>query len=411
MIKVKPFAAVRPPRDKAHLVTSRSYVSYPKRELSEKLNGNPYTFIHIINPDFNSTVKTKPNSKERFLKVKEKYQSYKDLRLFIEDEKPGFYIYRQTSHLHCFTGIIACTSYQDYVNGKIKIHEQTLEKREEVFTEYLDTCGFHAEPVLMSHPKCVDLEVLKARICLLRPEYEFTTTDEILHELWLVDNIDDIKIVENSFAQLPAIYIADGHHRSASSVRLALKKRAEEQTSEELSTDFFMSYLLPEDNIAIYPFHRLVKTDKTRSTILKSLEDNFSVENLGNSFVKPSKNSEFTMFDGENWYFLKLKKEPKANSPLSVLAPQILSDKVLAPCFEITDLRNDKRIGFKGGNIAPTVLEADVRSNKFNYAFFLNAVSVEQLLSVADAGLDMPPKSTFVEPKLRSGLTVYQFKE
>ena len=411
MIKVKPFAAVRPPRDKAHLVTSRSYVSYGQLELADKLNGNPYTFIHIINPDFNSPEKTTPNSRERFLKVRDKYNSYKENQLFIEDNKAGFYIYRQTSHLHTFTGIVANTWYKDYEEGRIKVHEQTLAKREQVFSEYLDTCGFHAEPVLMSHPKSGALDVLKKRICQDRPEYEFTTTDEILHELWLVQNDSDIALISNAFAELPALYIADGHHRSASSQRLAIKNReAANNPSGDLPTDFFMAYILPEEDIVIYPFHRLVKSDISKNDVLEKLKKDFEISPLGNNFTEPTVDSEFTMFDGAQWYLLKLKDKPSENDPLAVLAPQILSDKVLAPCFDIQDLRNDKRIGFRGGNISPIELENLVKSNKYSFAFYLNAVNVQQVLNVADAGVDMPPKSTYVEPKLRSGLTVYQFK-
>jgi uncharacterized protein (DUF1015 family) len=226
MAEIAPFKALRPIRDKVHLVATRPYYSYKKNVLKAKLEDNPFTFLHIINPEFGNDVKTKPNSTERFLQVKKRYDEFVEKGILIQEETARIYIYRQTKNGHAFTGIIAGASVEEYKADKIKKHEATLTSREAMFTNYLDVVGFNAEPVLLSYKGNEQLEQLLFQFTEVRPEYEFTTTDCIKHELWVLSENNSL-ILKNAFESIEATYIADGHHRSASSVRLfdELEKR------------------------------------------------------------------------------------------------------------------------------------------------------------------------------------------
>ncbi|MFN6013902.1 MAG: DUF1015 family protein, partial [Flavobacteriales bacterium] len=230
MSKIAPFKALRPVRDKVHLVATRPYYSYKKNVLKAKLEDNPYTFLRIINPEFGSTVKTKPNSRERFGLVSEKYNEFIKEGILIRDKDAHLYIYRQTKDGHEFTGIIGGASVQEYENDLIKKHEATLTSREAMFTNYLDIVGYNAEPVLLSYPHNEGIDYLLNKYTKVRPEYEFTTTDRIKHELWVLPGDETVNMIK-AFEKLHATYIADGHHRSASSAGLK-KLRVENGTSK-----------------------------------------------------------------------------------------------------------------------------------------------------------------------------------
>ncbi len=408
MAVFKPFKAVRPPRDKAHLVTSRSYISYGKQELYHKLNDNPYSFIHIINPEFGSAHKTPPNSPERFQAVRNKYLEFFNRGYYQRDAQPAFYIYRQIHGDLSFTGIIGCSSVDDYVEGHIKIHEHTLAPREEVFKRYLDTTGFHAEPVLMSHSKSDSLEGLKSTYTQNRPEYDFTTTDTLRHQLWVVDQADDIAVISQAMDNIPDFYIADGHHRSASTVGLALDKR-KQGLNYPKGFDFILSYLIPEEELEILPFHRLVKdtVNPDVETVLNKLRSSFDIVEVDEDTV-PKNNRETLLISWDHYYLLRLKDEVKLQAPLETISPDWVSHKILEPVFEIGDLRTDSRIEFLGGNHTVRQVRKALKKRAIPYAFYLYPVQVDELKAVADAGLSMPPKSTFIEPKLRSGVTIYE---
>ncbi len=406
MITITPFRAVRPPRDKANLVSSRPFYNYKKNILSAKLEGNTYTFLHVINPEFKEKEKTAPNSKARFLKVREKYEEFKSKAYLVQDEKPSFYIYKQQTPTHYYIGIIAGTSVEDYKKGTIKIHEHTLTEREKVFCDYIDVCKFNAEPVLLTykdHPKINEIIKEKTQ---QRPEYEFSTTDMIKHELWVVDNENDVELITETFKSVPEAYIADGHHRSASSALYAA------QNAKLPNAQVFLSYFIAESSLKIYDFNRTVKglNGLSPTEFLEKTAKFFIISEPKEKKIKPKKLHDFSMFLDGKWYLLTVKKEYiDTTSPVGVLDPQILSDTVLSEVLGIKDLKSDKRVSFIEGTKGSKALKKAVESGKADVAFRLFPISIEQLKLIADTNNVMPPKSTWIEPKLRSGLTIYEF--
>ncbi len=413
MPKFKPFKALRPPRDKAHLVASRSYITYPKGELIDKLLGNPYTFLHLINPEASLGLRSTKNTLNRFQLVKQRYNEWIEQGFLVPDDKPGFYIYRQTQPGKVFTGILGCTSVDDYAAGKIKIHENTLTEREQVFVNYLDATEFHAEPVLLSYPDDDKINEIIHKYEQTRADFDFTTTDRIRHQLWPIDSEQDIESIENQFKSLDAFYIADGHHRSASSYRLAVERRQKDPNlTEDHGSSYFMSILIPESEMHIEPFHRLI-TELSLSTdnLISLLSANFNVEKVKDGeAAAPKEIHHFAMYLDKTWYKLELKNKPNDNcNPVEKLDPYIISQLILEPILGITDLKTDQRINCIGGKDGCYSIEKSVNSGKFALGFWLFPTSIQQVKEIADNHLVMPPKSTWVEPKLRSGLTVYEF--
>jgi uncharacterized protein (DUF1015 family) len=409
MAKIIPFSAVRPARDKVHLVASRSYVSYTPEKLHDKLSNNPYTFIHIINPDFGTDDVTEPASYDRFVKVKDRYRDFQKNGVLVKDQKPALYIYRQEKRGHEYIGVICGVSIDDYLDGSIKVHEHTLTQREEMFREYLDVTNFNAEPVLLTYPDSDDIEEISKKYLEQRPEYDFTTTNEVRHSLWMIDNPEDIEAVEKGFAKISHLYIADGHHRSASSVLLGEKRRDEQNNPNiELLSDYFMACILPESRLQIYEFNRLVKDlgDHSPESFLEALSDSFTIHSLRTAH-QPERIHDFTLYLDGNWYLLQTKREKIADSIIGRLDPQLISDLVLEPILGITNPKTDTRISFSGGKTDLDDIRDLVDKGDFAAAFILHPVTVSQLKEVADNGLVMPPKSTWIEPKLRSGLTIF----
>ncbi len=408
MITIKPFRAIRPTRDKAYLVATRSYVSYDDEELADKLNNNPFTFLHIINPDYHD--KKTSQGLERYKKVKQRYDEFLHFGYFLEEEKPAYYMYQQQAEHHVFTGIIAATSVQDYLDGKIKVHENTLTSREEMFTDYLETAGFNAEPVLLIHPSISALGKVKNKYMAYRPEYEFTSTDRVLHLLWPITEEEDVNTITNAFKDVDALYIADGHHRSASSKCLAERKGLENDGPHQ----FFMSYLISENNVRIHEFNRLLKdvNGMSEEQLIEKIEKSFFVREITDNHYKPESLHEFSMYLNGRWYALFCRPGSyNAEDAVGSLDCQILSENVLAPVFDIHDLRTDSRIDFLPGDTGPMGIKKAVDSGKYAVGFGLYPVTINQLKRVSDEGLVMPPKSTYIQPKLRSGLTVYNLNE
>lgn len=411
MANIRAFKAIRPVRNKVHLVATRPYYSYKKNVLKAKLEDNPFTFLHIINPEFGATVKTKPNSIERFAQVRQKFDHFKEQGILIEDPEDHIYIYRQSKDEQSFTGFFAGVSVQDYLDGKIKIHEQTLTAREDVFTNYLEVVGFNAEPVLMTYESQPFMEALLQNYCQTRPEYEFTTTDCITHELWLISPEDSKKLGE-AFENIAALYIADGHHRSASSVRFAQKMKAAQAHPSEAS-QYFLSYLVDERVVRIAAFHRLLKSTNglDLSGLKAILSGEGKVEVLKEACL-PKQKHDIHIYMAHTW----LKFTPNLDfindqDPVETLDSFILSDLILKPIFGITDLKTTDQVEFVPGNEPIEKMIAAVDQKKFEVAFLLHSASIEDVKKVADAGLNMPPKSTWVEPKLRSGLTIYSLED
>ena len=405
MAKIIPFKAVRATADKVSLVTSRTYDDYSPAELAAQLDFNPYSFLHIINPGY--ALQQKITNEKRFKMVRNKYQDFKKENIFIQEEKPVFYIYEiQTAKNH-YTGILCATSVEDYQNNVIKKHENTLEYRVNLFKDYLHVTGFNAEPVLITYPNQPDLNTWISLKKKTTPVYEFSTMNKEKHIVWRIDTHSDIDWLTDKFESIPNLYIADGHHRSASSEMLY----NQDKDTNNNNLKYFMSFLIAEDNVKIFEFNRLIHdlNNHSKTQFLQLLETNYTVSKKEQEIWKPKEKFQFGMYlDGE-FYALKLKTEQhNFDGILDKLDAQILYDTVLNPILGIEDLRNDDRISYLPGNKSITQLKESVDSGEFEVAFMLYPIHINEIKEIADNDLIMPPKSTYIEPKFRSGVVIYE---
>ncbi len=411
MSVIHPFKAIRPTRDKAQLVSTRPLAAYRKHILRAKLDENPYTFLHIIHPEGDKEHHSKANSVERFEAVKERYESFINQGILIQDAEPSFYIYRQTKGTHQFTGVIAGVSVEEYKNDLIKKHEATITSRESMFTNYLNITGFNAEPVLLAHKHLPELDKYLEKVTKARPEYEFSTTDKIKHELWVINAEKDTKLI-TIYDSLNELYIADGHHRSASSARLkdTIVKNKQAQFPNH---DYFLAYLIDEQKLEILEFQRLVKTlnGLSAKNFLKACSEHFEIEELKKA-RRPVQRHEIVCLLGKEAYSFKAKKSITAEKDVvKQLDAQILTDYILNPILGIEDLKTSKEIEFIPGTKELKRIIDRIKKEEFKVGFLLYPASINEVKEVADQGGIMPPKSTWVEPKMRSGLTIYNINE
>lgn len=415
MATVLPFKGIRPAPDKAHLVVTRSMEHYRNIVLKHKLDTNPFSFLHILQPDFKDGIKTKPGSTERLLKIKQRYQEFLQEEIFLSDQEPCFYLYQQIKGGHTFTGIIGCSSVEDYNNGIIKKHEHTIQDREEKLKDYLEVCDFNAEPVLFSYPNSPVIDDVLNQCMLNRPVLDFSTADRVRHKLWIISDSNKITAISTEFSKMNAIYIADGHHRSASSSRLAhsRKEKNPNHTGKE-NYNFYMGIFFPEDQLKIYDFNRVI-TDLNGLSIeemLKKIAQYFTVINHKTHQYRPEHRHKFSMYVNGNWYELIAKPEICTNpDPSKKLDASILSDYILEPILGIDDLRTNKRVAFIAGIKGMDELKIQVDSGKYQVAFGLHPVSMTELKFIADNNGIMPPKTTYIEPKLRSGMVIYSLSD
>jgi len=410
MAIVKPFKAIRPAKDKVGFVVSRSYQEYSRRELNAVLDFNPFSFLHIINPGYKYAKSV--SGKERFKLVLSRYLEFLEDNILKQDAQESFYLYQMQKGNTTFTGFFCGTSVQEYRDDIIKKHENTIQRREELFANYLETVKFNAEPVLMTYKDNAKIAAILTKEIERSPEYDFTTRDKIKHRLWTISDLKTINDLEQAFLQVDTLYIADGHHRSASSNLLAEnnKKNNTNHTGKE-AYNYFMTYLLPESEIRIYEFNRMIKdlNGLSKEEFLIRLDEFYRIENQGNIGYKPSKKHHFSMYlDGE-FYSLYLRKNVyKFTDALSELDTQILYQTILEPILGIHDLRKDKRIHYGYGKHNVIKMKDEIDKGKFAVGFSLVPLTIDQVKAIADAGLVMPPKSTYIEPKLRSGLAIYE---
>lgn len=413
MAIILPFKAVRPAAHYAHLVASRSVDGYSIQDLNEKLAGNPYTFLHVINPDFEQSTKTKPGSPERLIRTRNQYSNFKNEQILIKEKKLCYYVYKQTKLDRSYVGLIACCSVDDYFNGVIKVHEQTLTEREEKLMEYLDVCEFNAEPVLFSYK---DNKIINAIIASVQKgvhTYDFMTTDKVRHSLWLIDDKIRVEKIKKEFEKCNAIYIADGHHRSASSALLASRRRAVSKKRKNTdSYNFYLGALFPESQLKIYDFNRIIKDlgNLSAADFLSAISESFNVKKHVSKIYRPKKKGEIAMYLDKYWYSLTCKKlAAKQLNPADELDASILTKTILSPILCIHDLKTDKRVGFVNGTKGMEELKKQVDIGKAAVAFALFPVTMNEIKLIADTHSIMPPKTTYVEPKLRSGLVIYEF--
>ncbi len=405
MAKIKPFKAVRPAPDKVALVTCRTYDDYSSAELAAWLDFNPYSFLHVIHPAYANAQKV--SLEKRFKAVANKYQDFKHDQILIEEEHPVFYLYEIQSKGQTFTGIIAGTSVKDYQNNVIKKHEDTLQYRVELFKDYLHQTNFNTEPVLITYPDSVEINTFIALRKKSKPVYEYSTTNKEKHTLWKIDTQSEIDWLQEHFENIPNLYIADGHHRSASAELLF--EQDKHLGNENLN--YFMSFLIAESNVKIYEFNRLIRdlNGLNKEDFIKRLSENFIIKAKDQEIWKPQNKFEFGMYLDGSFYALFYKNENhNANSVLDNLDAQILYDKVLFPILGIEDLRNDERIDYIPGKQSISVIKDLIDEGEFEVGFMLYPSDINEIKALADNDLIMPPKSTYIEPKFRSGLVVYE---
>jgi uncharacterized protein (DUF1015 family) len=405
MAKIKPFKAVRPVADKVALVTCRTYDDYSSAELAAWLDFNPYSFLHVIHPAYANAQKV--SLEKRFKAVANKYQDFKHDQILIEEEHPVFYLYEIQSKGQTFTGIIAGTSVKDYQDKVIKKHEDTLQYRVELFKDYLHQTNFNTEPVLITYPDSVEINTFIALRKKSEPVYEYSTPNKEKHTLWKIDTQSEIDWLQEHFEGIPNLYIADGHHRSASAEMLY--EQDKHLGNENLN--YFMSFLIAESNVKIYEFNRLIRdlNGLSKEEFIKKLSENFIIKAKDQEIWKPQNKFEFGMYLAGSFYALFYKHENhNATSVLDSLDAQILYDKVLFPLLGIEDLRNDERIDYIPGKQSISVIKDLIDEGEFEVGFMLYPSDINEIKALADNNLIMPPKSTYIEPKFRSGLVVYE---
>ena len=404
MSKIIPFKAVRPTPDKVALVTCRNYDDYSQAELASWLNFNPYSFLHVIHPAYIHSQKITLD--KRFKGVAHKYQDFKNDGVFIEEDKPVFFLYEIQTKTSAFIGIVAGTSIEDYKNNVIKKHEDTLQYRVELFKDYLHQTGFNTEPVLITYPDNTSINQWIEEKKKSVPIYNYSTTNKEKHQLWKIDSEEEIVWLQKQFDSIPELYIADGHHRSASAE--LLYEQDHHLGNENLN--YFMSFLIAESNVKIYEFNRIIRDLNGHSTadFLSKLEEHFIIKNKEQELWKPQSKFEFGMYLDGKFYALFYKQETNNPTILENLDAQILYDKVLQPLLSIDDLRNDERIEYIPGKQSILTIKELIDEGEFEVGFMLFPSDISEIKALADNNLIMPPKSTYIEPKFRSGLIVYE---
>ncbi|WP_234124810.1 DUF1015 domain-containing protein [Clostridium hydrogenum] len=414
MAVLKPFKAVRPVRELAVDVAALPYDVMNTEEARVIGEGNLFSFIHVDKAEIDLEKGINPYSSEVYEKAKDNLTDMIKKRILVKDNKENLYIYRQIMNGRSQTGIVGCTSIDDYENGVIKKHEFTLASKEKDRINHVDYCNANTGPIFLTYRANKRINEITDKITKAEPEYNFVSEDGISHIVWTIEDENTIMEIRDIFEKVGELYIADGHHRAASAVKVGLKRRKLKPnfTGEE-EFNYFLSVLFPDNDLAIMDYNRVVKdlNGMTLEEFINKIEGKFEVEKLpkGKKF-KPSEKHTFGMYTENNWYKLTAKKETfNDNDPVLSLDVSILQDNLLKPILGIGDPRNDERIDFIGG--IRGIEELEKRANTdMKLAFAMYPTTVQDLMKVADSGNVMPPKSTWFEPKLRSGLFIHELK-
>lgn len=411
MPKVTPFQGIRPTPSLASHIAALPYDVYSRKEACEEVKKEPLSFLKIDRAETQFSDDISTYDPKVYQKACELLKEGIENGHFIKDETPCYYIYELIMDGRSQTGIVACSDIDDYLSGIIKKHENTREEKEIDRINHVDITNAHTGPIFLAYRSRSEInrivESCKETLPVL---YDFTSKDNITHKAWCISDDATIKELENLFAQIPCTYIADGHHRCASAVKVGLKRRAEhpDYTGDE-EFNRFLSVLFPDDQLSILPYNRVVKdlNGYSEEDFMKAVEAaGFHISCMKKEPVSPKEKGSFGMFLNGNWYLLKADESLLSSDPVEGLDVSVLQNHLLAPILGIGDPRIDKRIDFVGGIRGLAELEKRV-SEDMKIAFSMYPTSIDELLDVADAGLLMPPKSTWFEPKLRSGLFIH----
>ncbi|MBO8429440.1 MAG: DUF1015 domain-containing protein [Bacteroidetes bacterium] len=410
MVKVKPFAALRPPKAFAKEVASRPYDVLNSKEA--KAEATEKSLLHIIKPEIDFDPIIDEHSQKAYEKAMENFKIWQQKGWLVQDKKENYYVYAQTMEGRTQYGLVLCAYVDDYMKGNIKKHELTRKDKEEDRMIHVRNQNANIEPVFFAYPDNAEINEIVKEVIKGEPEYDFVAEDGFGHHFWVIDNEDTIKRITEIFAAIPAFYVADGHHRTAAAALVGEeKKRNNPNHTGDEEYNYFMAVAFPESHLKIIDYNRVVKdlNGLTQEQFLERLSEDFIVEKKGKETYRPAALHEFSLYIGGQWYSLKAKEGRYDDSdPIGVLDVTILSSLVLDKILDIKDLRTSKRIDFVGGIRGLGELEKRVDSGEMAAAFALYPVSMKQLIDIADTGNIMPPKTTWFEPKLRSGLTIHK---
>lgn len=409
---VKPFKGIRPPKALVEQVASRPYDVLNSEEARAEAEGNEKSLYHIIKPEIDFPVGTDEHDERVYAKAAENFQKFQDNGWLVQDAEDKYYVYAQTMNGRTQYGLVVCAAVEDYMTGKIKKHELTRRDKEEDRMKHVRVNNANIEPVFFAFPHQDELDAIVSKVVAGEPEYDFVAPDGFGHHFWVIDDAATIARITEIFAQFPAMYIADGHHRSAAAALVGDEKRKQNPNhvgDEEYN--YFLAVCFPDNQLNIIDYNRVVKdlNGLSDEEFLKALEVNFDVKEMGEEIYKPNALHNFSLYLSGKWYSLTAKEGTyNDNDPIGVLDVTISSNLILDEILGIKDLRSDKRIDFVGGIRGLGELKKRVDSGEMKVALALYPVSMKQLIDIADTGNIMPPKTTWFEPKLRSGLVIHK---
>ncbi|MCR4664344.1 MAG: DUF1015 domain-containing protein [Paludibacteraceae bacterium] len=413
MMRIKPFRGVRPPKQYVLQVNSRPYDVLNSEEARKEAEGNEKSLYHIIKPEINFEPGTDEHDPKVYQSAREHFDLFKKNGWLVQDAKENYYVYAQTMGERTQYGLVVAANFEDYMEGKIKKHELTRRDKEEDRMKHVRVNNANIEPVFFAYKHVDELDKIIAKYTAKTPEYDFVAQiDGFGHKFWVIDDDNDIRRITELVAQIPAMYIADGHHRSAAAALVGNERKQQNpnHTGKE-EYNYFLAVCFPDNQLNIIDYNRVVKdlNGLTDEQFLAALEENFVVEKKGAEIYKPNCLHNFSLYLGGNWYSLTA-KEGRYNDqdPIGVLDVTISSNLILDKILGIKDLRSDKRIDFVGGIRGLGELKRRVDSGEMKVALALYPVTMQQIIDIADTGNIMPPKTTWFEPKLRSGLVIHE---
>jgi len=412
MAIIKPFKALRPVPELVSKVAALPYDVVTTKEAAEIARYNKYSFLHIDRPEIAFQESINPYDIKVYEKAREKLSAMINEKIYIHEKTPCLYIYQLNRQNRIQKGIVACTSIDDYMNDVIKKHEHTLPIKEQDRINHVNYTDAHTGPILMTYRENSGItEIIDDWISSHCPIYDFVSIDNVAQTVWIIDDGDTIDEIVNLFARVEALYIADGHHRAAAAVKAGLAKRQEnpKYTGDE-EFNYFLSVIFPDTQLTIMAYNRVIKdlNGLSEQELLEKIKENFEIVYIGKEVFQPEAKHLFGMYIDEKWYGLKAKPGNfNENNPVASLDVSILHELIIAPIFEITNPRADDRIDFVGGAKGVEELINRVTKGEMSVAFSLFPTPIEDLMAISDAGCIMPPKSTWFEPKLQSGIFIH----
>ncbi len=413
MAVIKPFKGIRPPRNLVEKVASRPYDVLNSEEARAEAEGNPMSLYHIIKPEIDFAPGTDEHDEKVYNKAVENFTRFKKEGWLVQDDTENYYLYAQTMNGRTQYGLVVCAYVDDYMKGNIKKHELTRRDKEEDRMKHVRVNNANIEPVFFAYPHQDELDAIVSEVIKNEPVYDFIAPgDGFGHHFWIIDDKKTIARITELFAAIPSLYIADGHHRSAAAALVGNEKRRQNpnHTGKE-EYNYFMAVCFPDNQLNIIDYNRLVKdlNNLSDEEFIAKLSKNFEIEKKGAEIYKPNKLHNFSLYLSGSWYSLTAKAGTfNDNDPIGVLDVTISSNLILDEVLGIKDLRSDKRIDFVGGIRGLGELKRRVDSGEMRLALALYPVSMKQLIDIADTGNIMPPKTTWFEPKLRSGLVIHE---